>query len=47
MNKSRIQRLIAQMEKFHLNKLVVTSPTTIRYLTDVSISPGRRLSLWF
>ena len=43
MNKSRIQRLVIQMKRFHLNKLVVTSPTTIRYLTNVSISPGRRL----
>ena len=43
MNQSRINRVIANMQKEGLNQILVTAPASVYYLTGTWVSPGERM----
>lgn len=43
MNNSRIKRIVDNMKKHNLNQILVTSPSSVFYLSGVWIDPGERL----
>lgn len=43
MNKNRIEKVIQNMKNKNIDQLIVTSPTSIYYLLDLTIEPGERL----
>ena len=43
MKKNRLERVLENMERMGLGQLVVSDPSSIYYLTGISIDPGERL----
>ncbi|MEG2259688.1 MAG: aminopeptidase P family N-terminal domain-containing protein, partial [Oscillospiraceae bacterium] len=43
MNKTRLEKVVAELKRIGLSQMIISDPSGIRYLTGIDIEPMERL----